>query len=152
MQEFALNIAGSRLLDSFHPAITAQRLLDASNAMTSGNPTVVVDGGVENYNATVDELIQSGTLKRVLAQTGIRSSNSMIESWWRVLKHQWLYLNQLDSVKAVDVFTQATRPIAYDKALMVVLLPKYGVTMGASDVDALRTCCLVRSTEAKPSD
>ena len=22
----------------------------------------------------------------------------MIESWWRTLKHQWLYLNQLDTV------------------------------------------------------
>ena len=25
----------------------------------------------------------------------------MIESWWRVLKHQWLFLNTLDTVKAV---------------------------------------------------
>jgi putative transposase len=26
----------------------------------------------------------------------------MIESWWRVLKHQWLFLNTLDSVHAVE--------------------------------------------------
>jgi putative transposase len=26
----------------------------------------------------------------------------MIESWWRVLKHQWLFLNTLDSVWAVE--------------------------------------------------
>ena len=26
----------------------------------------------------------------------------MIESWWRVLKHQWLSLNQLDSMKTVE--------------------------------------------------
>ncbi len=26
----------------------------------------------------------------------------MIESWWRVLKHQWLFLNTLDSVRAVE--------------------------------------------------
>jgi hypothetical protein len=25
----------------------------------------------------------------------------MIESWWRVLKHQWLYLNTLDTVTTV---------------------------------------------------
>ncbi len=25
----------------------------------------------------------------------------LIESWWRVLKHQWLYLNTLDSVETV---------------------------------------------------
>lgn len=28
-------------------------------------------------------------------------SNSLIESWWRVLKHQWLYLNTLDTVATV---------------------------------------------------
>jgi putative transposase len=37
-------------------------------------------------------------LKRVLAQTDISFSNSLIEAWWRALKHQWLYLNALDSV------------------------------------------------------
>ena len=44
----------------------------------------------------------SGLLHRVLAGTEITYSNSMIESWWRVLKHQWLYLNTLDTVNAVQ--------------------------------------------------
>ena len=48
------------------------------------------------------KVVESGLLKRVLAQTQIQSSNSMIESWWRILKHQWLYLNQLDSLKTVE--------------------------------------------------
>jgi hypothetical protein len=25
----------------------------------------------------------------------------MIEAWWRVLKHQWLFLNELDSLSKV---------------------------------------------------
>ena len=29
-------------------------------------------------------------------------SNSMIEAWWRSLKHHWLYLNQLDTLAAVE--------------------------------------------------
>ena len=62
---------------------------------------VLVDGGVENFNSAVDHVIESGLLKRVLAQTEIRFSNSLIESWWRVLKHQWLYLNTLDTVTTV---------------------------------------------------
>ncbi len=49
----------------------------------------------------VDELIQSGLLRRVLAMTELRFSNSMIEAWWRALKHQWLFLNTLDSVETV---------------------------------------------------
>jgi putative transposase len=38
-------------------------------------------------------------LKRVLAQTEITFSNSLIESWWRVVKHQWLYLNTVTTVR-----------------------------------------------------
>jgi hypothetical protein len=29
----------------------------------------------------------------------------MIEAWWRMLKHDWLYLNTLDSIEAVRKHT-----------------------------------------------
>lgn len=60
-----------------------------------------VDGGVENYNTSVDTIVDEGLLKRVLAQTEISFSNSMIESFWKAMKHQWLYLNTLGS--ATDI-------------------------------------------------
>ena len=62
----------------------------------------MTDGGAENFNSAVDQLVQTGMLKRVLAQTDIQFSNSMIESWWRVLKQQWLYLNTLDTLATVQ--------------------------------------------------
>jgi putative transposase len=37
----------------------------------------------------------------VLAFTELKFSNSMIEVWWRSLKHQWLFLNSLDNVTTV---------------------------------------------------
>ena len=86
---------------TFHPGVTAQLLLDASKSITSGKPMVLVDGGVENFNSAVDKVVESRLLKRVLAQTEITFSNSLIESWWRVLKHQWLYLNTLDTVTTI---------------------------------------------------
>ena len=92
----AWNVAGT-----FHPGVTAQLLLDASKRIPSGKPMLLVDGGVENFNSAVDKVVESGLLKRVLAQTEITFSNSLIESWWRVLKHQWLYLNTLDTVATV---------------------------------------------------
>ena len=49
----------------------------------------------------MDALIESGLLRRVLAQTEIHFSNSLIEAWWRSLKHSWLFLHQLDSVATV---------------------------------------------------
>ncbi len=51
------------------------------------------------FGASVD---LSGLLSRVLAQTEVTFSNSLIESWWRVLNHQWLYLNTMDSAKTVE--------------------------------------------------
>ena len=101
IDNYSRRILAWRVLDGFHPAISARLLLNALGAGPN-KPTLVVDGGVENFNSAVDELVRTDLLRRVLAQTEIRSSNSMIESWWRVLKHQWLYLNQLDSVKTVE--------------------------------------------------
>ena len=63
--------------------------------------SVMVDGGVENFNTAVDELVKEGLLKRILAQTDISSSNSMVEAFFRVAKHNWLYLNNLDDIATV---------------------------------------------------
>ena len=56
---------------------------------------------MENTNASVGELIESGLLKRILAMTEINYSNSMIEAWWRALKHHWLFLDRLDTISRV---------------------------------------------------
>ena len=34
--------------------------------------------------------------------TDISFSNSLIESWWRALKHQWLFLNTLDTLSRLE--------------------------------------------------
>jgi len=44
---------------------------------------VLADAGVENVNAQVDALISTGVLRRMLALTELKFSNSMIEAWWR---------------------------------------------------------------------
>ena len=43
----------------------------------------------------------SGLSSRWLAMTEISFSNSLIEAWWRALKHQWLYLNSLDTLSSL---------------------------------------------------
>ncbi|MSR47664.1 MAG: DDE domain-containing protein, partial [Planctomycetes bacterium] len=103
IDNFSRRILAWRLLDRFDPANTVAVRLEAGQAVhgSAQVPTVLADAGVENKNAAIDELIGSGLLKRVLAQTEIRFSNSMIEAWWRCLKHQWLYLHPLDSMAKV---------------------------------------------------
>jgi putative transposase len=46
-------------------------------------------------------LVQAGIVRRLLALAECAFSNSLIEAWWRSLKHQWLFLNALDSVATV---------------------------------------------------
>ena len=86
---------------AFDLGTTAELLISASSGLVNEKPTLLVDGGVENFNSAVDALVASGLLRRLLAMTEISFSNSLIESWWRALKHQWLYLNTLDTVNAI---------------------------------------------------
>jgi putative transposase len=102
IDNFSRRILGWKVTSTFEPGATAEILLVASKGVDHGTPTLLADGGAENFNGAVDELINSGLLNRVLARTEITFSNSMIESWWHVLKHQWLYLNTLDTVRAVQ--------------------------------------------------
>jgi len=39
--------------------------------------------------------------------TEVQFSNPLIQAWWRVLKHQWLCLHQLDSA------AQVRKPVAF---------------------------------------
>lgn len=103
IDNFSRRILSWRLNDHFDTGASAAMLIEAGRRVVEGGvpPTVLVDGGVENFNGPVDELIASGLLRRVLAMTEIRFSNSLIEAWWRSLKHNWLFLNQLDSAAKV---------------------------------------------------
>lgn len=101
IDNFSRRVLAWRINDTFIPAVTAELLIEAAREIEDAKPQVLVDGGVENYNSAVDQLVESGLLKRILAQTEIRYSNSLIESWWRVIKHQWLFLNTLDTTASV---------------------------------------------------
>jgi len=98
IDNFSRRILAWKVSTSFDPSTTAELLLSAAGGIVDEKPTLLVDGGVENFNTAVDELVDSGLLQRLLAQTDISFSNSLIESWWRAIKHQWLYLNALDTV------------------------------------------------------
>lgn len=101
IDNFSRRVLAWRVNDTFIPAVTAELLVEAGREIEETKPQLLVDGGVENYNSAVDKLVDSGLLKRILAQAEIRYSNSLIESWWRVIKHQWLFLNTLDTVASV---------------------------------------------------
>src|SRR2546426_1408207 len=103
IDNFSRRILAWRVADTFAPVNSVTVLLDASRAAAPSDtvPVVLADAGVENVNAQVDELIHTRVLRRLLAFTELKFSNSMIEAWWRSLKHQSLFLHTLDSVTTV---------------------------------------------------
>jgi transposase-like protein len=103
IDNYSRRILAWRVADRSTAANSVAVLLSASGQATSleGTPDVLVDGGVENVNAQVDALVQPGIVRRLLALIECAYSNWLIEAWWRSLKHQWLFLNALDSVATV---------------------------------------------------
>jgi transposase InsO family protein len=100
IDNFSRRILAWRVAETFSPANSVAVLVEASRTATPSEttPAVLADAGVESVNAEVDELITTGMLRRILAFTEVKFSNSMIEAWWRSVKHQWLFLHSLDSV------------------------------------------------------
>lgn len=85
------------------PRSTCVVLAEAAKRLgeRASSTVVYMDAGVENVNASVDALLEEWPLERVLARVDVTWSNSMIEAFWRSLRHQWLYLHPLDSVQTV---------------------------------------------------
>ena len=102
IDNFSRRILAWKVSGTFDPSTTAELLLRAANGLADQKPNLLVDGGVENYNSAVNDLVDSGLLRRILAMTDISFSNSLIESWWRALKHQWLFMNTLDTVGRLE--------------------------------------------------
>jgi putative transposase len=104
IDNFSRRILAWKLASSLEPGSTCQVLIEAAEQLPEldGPATLYSDSGVENVNGQVDALLDLGKLRRVLAQVEVSFSNSMIESWWRSLKSNWIYLNQLDSFAALE--------------------------------------------------
>ena len=100
IDNFSRRILAWRLSERISAANSVIVLCQAQRALESGvpAPTLMADDGSENFNSQVDALVEDGTLRRVLAQRDVLSSNSMIEAWWRQLKHNWLYLNEFEGM------------------------------------------------------
>ena len=103
IDNFSRRILAWRVSSKFEVASTLAVLHEAGAGLGGAEvPTVLVDTGIENVNGSVDALMAQGLIRRVLAQVDVRFSNSMIEAWWRTLKHQWLFLHELTSLEQVE--------------------------------------------------
>ena len=104
VDNFSRRLLAWKLEEKLSPTTTCMVLAEAAKYLPEvlSRVTLLTDSGVENVNCTVDEFLANGILKRVLAQVEIVESNSLVESFWRGLKHSWLFINTLDSRAAVQ--------------------------------------------------
>jgi transposase InsO family protein len=95
---------------------TTRGVIDAATRLLGeGEVSLMADSGVENVNATVEEYLAGSPIKRILAQVEVVQSNSMIEAFWRSLRHQWLYLHELGSIGQVREAGQFLRGTAQQR-------------------------------------
>jgi len=104
IDNFSRRILSWTLALRLEPQNACQVLVEATKNLPKVGSvvTVVTDSGIENVNHQVDALLSLGQLNRVLAQIEVSFSNSMIEAWWRSLKHGWLYLHPIDTFATLE--------------------------------------------------
>lgn len=81
IDNFSRRILAWSINAKLEPAASAVLLVQAHQNIVSGEsyPTLMVDAGIENLNSAVDALVKDKLLDRLVAQTEIKYSNSMIE-------------------------------------------------------------------------
>jgi transposase InsO family protein len=107
VDNFSRKILAWAVTERFGPSSTCQVLLAAAKHLVdAGRPLLYADSGVENVNGEVNATLLSACLERVLAQVEVGFSNSIVAAFWRSLKHQWLFLNSLDTVARVRALVE----------------------------------------------
>ncbi len=99
IDNYSRRILSWTLEDRLGSGGTCQILREAAVQLInrSRETRIVADSGSENVNGEVDDVLRDEELTRVLAQVEVTFSNSMIEAFWRSLKHSWIYLHTLDN-------------------------------------------------------
>ena len=113
IDNFSRRIFAWRVSDMLSSATTRELLIEASMGLpdesANANVVVITDGGSENFGE-VDQLLKdSSSLRRVLAQIDIISSNSLIEAFWRQLSELDLLRSMTVGEKAVVADTHESR-------------------------------------------
>ena len=117
MDHFSKMILGFSVENSSCPKAIKKLLQEAYLKYKNQDPiTLVTDGGVENVNNTVQEFLNTTNqdIKHLIAQKDIPFSNSRIEAFNKIIKHQFLLprnlenRNQLINALAEDVPTYNT--------------------------------------------
>jgi putative transposase len=105
MDHYSKIILGYSVENSFKPKAIRDLLEQAYLKYKSKEPiTFVTDGGVENVNTTVHDFLETTNqdIKHLIAQKDIPFSNSKIEAFNKIIKHQFLLPQNLTNRKQLE--------------------------------------------------
>jgi putative transposase len=109
MDHYSKKILGYRVENSSKPNAIKILLQEAYLKHKNKEPiTFVTDAGVENINTTVKEFLitTDQNIKHLIAQRDIPFSNSKIEAFNKIIKHQFLLPQHLQNRKQLDLALQ----------------------------------------------
>lgn len=98
IDNYSRYIVAWEVFDKIDGKRTANLIRKAKEEVTSQRPSVICDLGVENINKNVEELDSINEIERVIAQVDINYSNSMIEAFFKTMKHRYLYFQEVNSI------------------------------------------------------
>jgi putative transposase len=105
MDHFSKMILGYTVENNSSPKVIRDLLEQAYLKHNNKEPiTFVTDGGVENVNTTVQEFLitTNQDIKHLIAQKDIPFSNSKIEAFNKIIKHQFLLPQNLTNRTALE--------------------------------------------------
>ncbi len=106
MDHYSKNILGFKIEKSSSALAIKTLLLESYQKLeTNDNIIFLTDGGTENNNKTVSDFINSKSvnIKHLIAQKDIQFSNSKIEAFNKIIKHQFLLPKNLANVKQLYI-------------------------------------------------
>jgi transposase InsO family protein len=135
---------------TYDTSTTAKLLIEAAMGLKGVIPKVYMDSGAENLNTQVDALVASGTIQRIIAQVDVVFSNSMIESWWRMLKHGIRHSRDRPPMKCTSV-KGAIYQTSVNDARTIARQARLATNRAVSCSRCAPTDCLVQ-IENKPTE
>jgi putative transposase len=124
MDHYSKMVLGYSVENSSSPKAIKNLLKDAYLKHKNNEPiTFVTDGGVENINTTVQEFLNTTDqdIKHLIAQKDIPFSNSKIEAFNKIIKHQFLLPRNLENRE------QVIHALAEDVPTYNTIRPQYSL-------------------------
>jgi hypothetical protein len=111
----SLKLSAATRLDTIREAHKRYISTDI-NCSSAEDVHLIVDGGSENNNSTVDEYINSPgiSIKKIIAQHDVIFSNSLVEAVNKIVKYRSLFLHNIPDICALEKHLEKFVPLYND--------------------------------------